>query len=357
MTTTSPRRRRRERHGSVKPRRVLVLIRATLEPPDDVSGMDEENLRAAPWKTERDVIQTLKGLGHTVQAVSVDDDLRPIRDAVEAFKPHVAFNLLEEFAGHVLFDQNVVTLLELLNVPYTGCNPRGLVLSRDKAVAKKLLSYHRIRVPDFAVFERGHRVRRPRGLALPLFVKSVSEDASLAIAQASLCRDDEALAARVAFVHEHAQTAAMAEEFVDGRELYVGVLGNQRLHLLPTWELLFTHRPEGMPLIATARAKWSAHYQKKWGVVSQAAQDLPPEVARTLDRLCRRIYRILGLSGYARLDFRLRDDGTLFFLEANANPQIAADEDFAQAALTAGIPYPELISRILRLGLRKRPHD
>ncbi|MFH1807141.1 MAG: D-alanine--D-alanine ligase [Pseudomonadota bacterium] len=345
------------RRKAVKPRRVLVLIREGLEPPDDVSGLDEDGLKVAPWKTERDVIETLKQLGHIVQSVSVHDDLRVIRDVIDVFKPHVAFNLLEEFAGHVLFDQNVVTFLELLNVPYTGCNPRGLVLSRDKAVTKKLLSYHRIRVPAFTVFERGRRVKRPRGLEFPLFVKSVTEDASLAIAQASLVKDDEALAARVAFVHEHAQTAAMAEEFVDGRELYVGALGNQRLQLLPVWELLFTNKPEGVPLIATARAKWSASYQKKWGVISEAAQDLPEDVERVLGRQCKRIYRILGMSGYARLDFRLREDGTLFFLEANANPQIARDEDFAQAALTAGIEYPELLERLLRLGMARRPWD
>ncbi len=336
----------------VKRRRILVLLREGLEPPASIEGLSKDEIEQAPWKTEFFVVDALRQLGHEVHPVSVHDDLLVIRQAIEESRPHLAFNLLEEFASKVRFDQHVVAYLELMGVPYTGCNPRGLMLSRDKALAKKLLTFHKILVPDFAVFLRRHQVRRPRRLRYPLFIKSVTEDASLGISQASLVKDDEALAERVAFVHQHANTAAIAEEFIPGRELYVGVLGNRRLQTLPIWELLLTKKPEHMPLIATARAKWNLKYQKRWGVISRAAQELPEDMQRRIVRTSKRIFRILGLSGYARLDYRLTANGRLFFLEANGNPQISRDEDFAEAARTQGLQYPELIQRVVNLGLR-----
>jgi len=339
----------------VRPMNVMALIRKGLEPPDTVDDLTEDEAVSAPWKTEFDVIATLEDLGHTVRQVSVYDDVSVIREAIEERKPRIAFNMLEEFAGEALFDQNVVTYLELKGMRYTGCNPRGMMISRDKALSKKLLVFHRIRVPAFAVFPPGRRVRRPRQLKFPLFVKSVFEDASLGISQASLVRDDASLEERVRFVHEHAGTAAIAEEFIEGRELYVGVLGNRRLEVLPVWELLFDKKPEDVPLIATARAKWNLKYQKKWGVTSRAALDLPDGLQAEIERQCKRIYRILGMSGYARLDFRLSPEGKLVFLEANANPQLAYGEDFAESAKTRGISYEQLITRILRLGLRWQP--
>lgn len=339
----------------MKQMNVMALIRKGLEPPDTVDDLTEDEAVSAPWKTEFDVIATLEDLGHTVRRVSVYDDVSVIRDALEERMPRIAFNLLEEFAGEALFDQNVVTYLELKGVRYTGCNPRGMMISRDKALSKKLLVFHRIRVPAFAVFQVGRRVRRPKQLKFPLFVKSVFEDASLGISQASLVRDDASLEERVRFVHEHANTPAIAEEFIEGRELYVGVVGNRRLEVLPPWELLFDKKPEDVPLIATARAKWNLRYQKKWGVTSRAASDLSDELRAEIVRQCKRIYRILGMSGYARLDFRLSPEGKLYFLEANANPQLSYGEDFAESAKARGIDYEQLITRILRLGLRWQP--
>lgn len=334
--------------------RVLVLLREGLEPPDNIDGVSEDEVVTAPWKTEYDVVAALGELGHRVRILGLYDDLVAIRKAVEEFQPHVTFNLMEEFGGVALYDQNVVAYLELLGLKYSGCNPRGLVIARDKALSKKLLAYHRIRVPDFQVFRYGRKARRRKRLKFPLFVKSVVEDASLGISQASLVKDDDALRERVAFVHEHTGTDAIAEEFIGGRELYVGVLGNQRLEVLPVWELLFDKKPEDQPLIATARAKWNLKYQKKWGVVSRAATRLPRGMRELIVRRCKRIYRTLGLSGYARLDFRL-DKRRLYFLEANPNPQLAFGEDFAESARKKGISYEALIQRIINLGLGYKP--
>jgi D-alanine-D-alanine ligase len=340
---------------AVKKLRVLMLTRDSLVPPEDAAARPPAELVDAPWKCEFDVSETLRKLGHEVRPLGVYSDLGPIRETVTGWEPHATFNLLEEWDSVALYDQNVVSYLELLGARYTGCNPRGLMISRDKALSKKLLAYHRIRVPEFQVFPIGWRCRRRKRLAFPLFVKSASEHASLGISQASLVRDDEALVERVRFIHEKAGTDAIAEQFIDGRELYVSVVGNDRLRSFPAWELLFTEKPDDQPLIATRRAKWDPAYQKRWGVVSRAATDLEPGLAGRLAGLSRRIYRLLCLSGYARIDFRLSPEGEPYFLEANPNPQLAHGEDFAESVRAGGLEYPELVARLLGLGLAYRP--
>jgi D-alanine-D-alanine ligase len=302
-------------------------------------------------KTEHHVHKTLVDLGHEVMKLGVRDELGPIRAAVAQFNPDIAFNLLEEFDGQAIYDQHVVSYLELLRLKYTGCNPRGLLLARDKALAKKILHYHRLKAPDFTVFPMGKKVVRPKRLTFPLFVKSLVEEASLGISQASLVDSDEKLIERVQFIHEKLQTDAIVESYIEGRELYVGVMGVKRLHVLPPWELCFDKKPDDEPLIATRKAKWDLRYQKKHGITSRRATDLPEGMADHIERVAKRIYHALSITGYARLDFRLSSKGELFFLEANPNPQIAKDEDFAESAAAEGVGYDKLISRILSLGL------
>jgi D-alanine-D-alanine ligase len=338
----------------MKKLRVIVLMHEDLVPPSSLEGLTEDAVMKAPWKTEYDIVVTLAEMGHEVRPLGVISDLGRIRRALETWKPHVAFNLLEEFDGVAVYDQHVVSYLELMRQPYTGCNPRGLLLARDKALSKKLLSWHRILVPSFAVFPRGREVRRPRKLKFPLFVKSVTEEGSLGIAQASLVHDDEKLRERVEFVHRQLETDAIAEEFIDGRELYVGMLGNLRLQVFPIWELKFTKAAAGTPLIATGKVKWDVKYQKRIGVETHAASDLPPVLERRIQRMCKRTYRALSLSGYARMDLRLTPDGRVYVLEANPNPQLGYGEDFAESAETAGISYETLLQRILNLGMRYR---
>jgi D-alanine-D-alanine ligase len=339
----------------VKKLRVMVLVREGLEPPESIEEMPDDEYKNAPWKCEFDVVATLENLGHEVKVLGVYSDLALIRSAIEDWQPDVTFNLLEEWDSVALWDHNVVSYLELLGARYTGCNPRGLMLARDKALSKKLLAYHRIKVPEFHVFPMNRKVRRPKRLAFPLFVKSVTEDASLGISNASLVTNDEALAERVKFVHEKAGTDAIAEQFIKGREIYVSVIGNDRLIAFPVWELLFTEKPEDVPLIATRRAKWDAKYQKKWGVISKAAEDLPAGMAERIQQRSKRIYRYLCQSGYSRIDFRLSPEGDLYFLEANPNPQLAFGEDFAESVEKGGVEYAQLLQRILRLGLQYRP--
>src|SRR5262245_4502674 len=214
--------------------RVLVLLHPDLVPPDSLDGHDQDGNNI--WQTEFDVVKTLRSSGHEVQALGVLDELKPIRDTIESWKPDIVFNLLEQFHGEAVYDQNVASYLELLRIPYTGCNPRGLMLARGKDLSKKLLSYHRIPLPAFAVFPMQRKTRRPGRLSFPLIVKSLNEDSSLGIAQASVVDSDEKLAERVAFIHERIGTAAIVERYIEGRELYVSVVGNDRLRVLPIWE-------------------------------------------------------------------------------------------------------------------------
>lgn len=332
--------------------RILVLMHPEMVPPETLRGFTQDEINL--WKTEYDVVTTLKELGHEVVPVGVQDELLPVGQAVRDLEPHVVFNLLEEFHGKATYDQHVVSYLELLRTPYTGCNPRGLVLARGKALSKKLLAYHRIRVPAFAVYPIGRKVRRSTRLAFPLIVKSLIEHASLGIARASVVDSDEKLAERVAFVHEHIGTDAIAEQYIEGRELYVGVLGNERLQVLPTWELTFEGIPDDAPRIATAKVKHDPAYQARRGIFQGPAENIPAALEMHITRICKRIYRILELSGYARIDFRLTEAGELYFLEANPNPEIAQSEEFASAADYAGIEYPELLQKIVNLGMRRR---
>jgi D-alanine-D-alanine ligase len=237
-----------------------------------------------------------------------------------------------------------------MHQPYTGCNPRGMLLSRDKVLSKQLLSYHRVPTPQFMVFARGKKPRIPKKLRFPLFVKSSTEDASLGIAHASVVADQKQLAERIAFIHEQTHSDALVEEYIEGRELYVGVLGNDRLKVLPVWEMTFGSLPENLPAIATRKVKWDRSYQKRYGITTAAAENLPDGTVARLEQLSKRIFRALHLTGYARMDFRLQADGELFVLEANANPNISAAEDFSQSALTAGMSYDDLLHRIMQLG-------
>jgi D-alanine-D-alanine ligase len=335
----------------MKPLRVLVLMHPDFMPPDSAKGYTPQEINV--WKTEYDVVSTLRAAGHEVHPLGVQEELRPIRKAIEEFKPHVAFNLLEQFHGETIYDHNVASYLELMKVPYSGCNPRGLMLARGKDLSKTLVHHHRIAVPAFAVFPMRQKVKRPKRLPLPLFVKSLTEDGSRGISQASVVETDEKLVERVAFVHEKIGTAAIVEQYIEGRELYVGVLGNNRLKTLPVWELRFSNMAEGARHIATEKVKHDSNYQERSGIVDGPASDLAPELAARIQRIAKRVYRTLELDGYARIDFRLATDGTPYFLEANPNPEIAKSQEFASAAKIVGLEYKDLLNRILALGISR----
>lgn len=330
--------------------KILVLVRDGHVPPESLEGISDKELDE--WKSEFDVCETLRRLDHDVLPLGVYDDLAPIRNALSEFDPHITFMMLEEFHGVVTYDFAVISYLELMQQAYTGCNPRGLLLSKDKALSKKVLTYHRIPTPRFTVFPLGRAVRRPKKLPLPLFVKSVVEDASFGISQASIVHSDEALAERVKFIHDKTGDDAIAEQYIEGRELYVGVIGNNRLKTFPAWEMDFGKLPEDSARIATSRVKWNRKYQEKHDILTHAAMGLDDATQAGISKLCKRVYRALNMSGYARMDLRMTEAGEIFVIEANANPNISYGEDFAESAEVAGISYEALMQRILNLGLR-----
>lgn len=332
--------------------RVMMLVHWDLVPPDELQ--DQNDPRMEKYGTEFEVRKALRQLGHDVRIVPVESDITPIRQMVEEWEPHIAFNLLEDFAGYSALDYYVVSFLDMLHVPYTGCNPRGLLLARDKALSKKILSYHRIKVPKFSVFPRGKKFKKSAvsQLSYPLIVKSLIEQGSVGIAQASYVTNEEELTQRVEQLHEMLAGDVIAEQYIEGRELYVSVIGNERLEVLPFRELIFGKVHDDMPRMATYKVKWDAKYRERWGIDYDFARPLPPGMAEHISRVCKRIYRNLDLSGYARMDLRLTEDGQLYLLEANPNPAISYVEETAYSAEKAGYTYEQFIQKIINLGLK-----
>ena len=334
----------------MKKLRVLVLTHEDLVPPESLEGYSRKEI--IEWKAAYDVVTTLRDMGHEIRVLGILSDLGVLRTAIEEWKPHIAFNLVEEFHGVSVYDQHVISYLELLKQPYTGCNPRGLLLTHDKALSKKILTYHRIRVPRFVVYPKGKAVRPSRRVEFPLFVKSLTEEGSVGISQASVVRSEKELRERVEFLHEQIGSHAIAEEYIEGREMYLAIIGNRRLTTLPILELEFGNIADGAEPIATYRVKWDWAYQEKHEIRTSVVGDLAPELVRKINELGKRIYRTLSLSGYARIDLRLTDDGRVYVLEANPNADISEGDEFSTAAEEAGISYPELLQKILNLGLR-----
>lgn len=332
----------------MKSQRILVLMHETLVPPDNLLGFSPQQIDE--FRTEYDVVQQLKASGHQVRCLGLGDNLDELSAILKEWRPHVAFNLAEEFQGYVSYDQHVVSFLELMKQPYTGCNPRGLMLSRDKALSKRLLVSNGVATPEFLLFTKGRKIVLPSGLRFPLFVKSVSDDASFGIAQASIVYNLSKLKQRIGFIHEQTGSDALVEEFIVGRELYVGVIGNQRLMTYPIWEMNFGSSRHDGKAIATRKAKWDRGYRTKHGIGSHPARGLSDTLSKEIRRMALQGYRALSLTGYARMDFRLSDEGKLYMLEANANPCLTAHEDFARSAAKAGDDFATLLERIIRLG-------
>ncbi len=337
----------------MKKYRILVLMHEDLIPPDSLKGYSDKEI--VEWKTEYDVVSELRDMGHEVETLGVSDDVGVIRDAIENFKPQIAFNLLEEFHGNSLFDYHVVSYLELRKQHYTGCNPRGLMLAHDKALSKKLLYFHRINVPRFLVIPIGKKTSIPKRLKFPLIVKSLVEEGSYGIAQASVVYTDDKFRERVNYLHEQLGTPVIAEEYIEGREFYVSVIGNTRLETFPIIELKFGDVSDDVLKIATSRVKWDWAYQKKHDIDTVVAKNLKPETRKKISTLSKRIYRILGMTGYARIDLRLTKEGGIYVLEANANPDIAYGEELSCATEAAGISYEALLMKIINHGLRYDP--
>jgi D-alanine-D-alanine ligase len=335
-------------------KRILVLFDAA-EPTAPDHDFTEELKDKDEYETEADVIRALKRLGHETRTLALYDSLAPLMQIVDDWKPDLVFNLMVAFHLDRAHEPHVAGALELLRVPYTGANPTALTLCKDKALAKKILDFHRIKTPRFTVSMRARPLRRLGNVKYPVIVKPLSSEGSEGIALGALCDDEKSALDRAAFLHESQETDAVVEEFVDGRELYAGVLGKERLQVLPLVELFVANAPlgaedapEGAPRIFTFKAKWDRAYRKKWGIKSGPASELPEGTLKKVGEITRRVCRVLRIRSHGRLDLRLTPQGDVYIIEANPNPSLAASDELAIAAKLAGIDYDTLIARIVQ---------
>jgi len=299
------------------------------------------------------VARTLRKLGHRVSVLGVHGDVKRLIAGLSRRRPELVFNLMEMFGENVFGDIPVTGLLDLLGLDYTGSGPGELYLSQDKGLTKKLLAFEDILYPRFAVFSRDTAFETGGNLRMPLFVKPLRSDASLGIGGKSLVHDWPALMERVSAIRKELDDAALAEEFIDGREFYVGVIGNSQPKALPPVEIDFTGFPEGVPKVMDSKAKWDERSKEYKGTRSVLAQ-LPDELRARLQKVAVDAYRALRVRDYGRVDLRLTDTGEIYVLEVNASCYLEKSSEFAMAAGAAGMDYLRLIERIVDLAVARR---
>lgn len=334
------------------PKRLKILALFDAVRPTSLDQDLRRELQTADWKTEAAVLGALRALGHPHETLALFDDMDLLRRKLQAFQPDVIFNLADQFRNDRALDQHIAAYLAMHALPFTGCGPTALALCKHKAIAKRLVASHGIRTAPFVTIPRDQRRLAPPKLTFPLVVKPLREEASYGISGAAFVRTPAQYRARVRHLQERTGDDVLVEEYIDGRELYVGLMGRRHPRVLPFRELVFGRLPPGAPRIATYQAKWDPAYRRRRKIRSRFATDLAPAVVRRIAAASRTIYRALEIDGYARLDLRLTPAHEVVFIEANPNPMLAPDEDFAQSARQAGLAFPQLIDRIARMGLR-----
>ena len=311
--------------------------------------LDSENENSKEYdQVVPQVARTLRRLGHRVSVLGVHGDVKRLIAGLSRRKPELVFNLMEMFGANVFGDIPVTGLLELLGVRYTGSGPGELYLSQDKGLTKKLLAFEDILYPRYAVFSRQAAFETGGNLRMPLFVKPLRSDASLGIGGKSLVHDAVALMERVAAIHKELEDSALAEEYIDGREFYVGVLGNAQPKALPPVEVDFTGFPEGVPKVMDSKAKWDERSKEYKGTKSVMA-NVPDELRAKLQKVAVDAYRALRVKDYGRVDLRLTETGEIYVLEVNASCYLEKSSEFAMAAAASGLDYPRLIEKIVNL--------
>lgn len=312
-----------------------------------LSYVEEEHSRAHDVVVEQ-VAGALRGKGHDVSIQGAHGDVRKLLAGLARRRPDLIFNLMEMFGRNLIGDIAVVGLLDLLEIPYTGGGPGEFYLAQDKALAKKILAFEGILFPKFAVFTRDADLETGGNLRMPLFIKPLRMEASLGIDRHALVNDSVSMMKRVLAIHEDLNDSALAEEYVDGREFYVGILGNQDPVALPPVEVDFSGLPPGAPRVLDRNAKWEPGSSEFRGTRSVLA-DIPDELRAKLQRISLDAYRALRVRDYGRVDLRVNDEGDIYVLEVNASCYLEHSSEFAMAAEAADIAYPDLIEKIVQL--------
>ncbi|MFL5487271.1 MAG: ATP-grasp domain-containing protein [Gemmatimonadaceae bacterium] len=294
----------------------------------------------------------LSANGHTPERLAVDGSVQPLIAELTSPQPDLVFNLAESFRGKSALESNVAALLNLLDLRYTGSSPAGLMLAGDKTLTKKVLAFHGIQSAKFATMYRG-QVDWSGDIDFPLLVKPPQEDASLGITQKSVVNDVKELLDVISSTQQEYQSPVLVEEFIDGREFYVGVIGNSQAEALPVIELDFSKFPAGLPKIASWEAKWGDDGDEKGqqfeGTRSIFPSDLSEELTEKIQRVAIDTFQALRLRDYARIDVRVTSNEEIYVIEANPNCYLERNSEFARAALKSGLEYPALIARIVEL--------
>jgi D-alanine-D-alanine ligase len=313
----------------------------------------KEEFKDVDWDAERYTYKTLSDAGHQVRMLGLYNDISILFEEIKEVRPDVIFNLVEVFRQKSHLDKNVAGVLEMLGIPYTGATPATLFVCNNKALTKQILTFHRIKIPHFYTFYRGKRIWLPKRLRLPLVVKPMSEEASRGISQASIVDDEKSLVERVSFIHESFKNDAIVEEYIDGREFYVSVIGAKHLTVLPFREMKFGEFADDEPRIATYKAKWDHDYRKRHSIKDVFAGRLPNGIDKKIEDICKRAYRALNMDCYTRFDIRLAPDGRIYILEVNANPSLDRNDELVQSAEKAGITYTQLVQKIISMALNR----
>ena len=325
----------------------IAVVFDTPHPDWEDADYKREVMTAKVEEAEYDVARALLAKGHDVLMVGISAEVGPLVERLAAFGPRLVFNGCEAFRGHARHEYAVAAVLDMYGFTYTGSSPTGLLVARNKSLTKKILAHHGIRVPAFAEYHPGDTLVRPSELRFPLIVKPLLEDASVGIAQASVVEDDGSLVQRVEFIHEKYRQAAIVEELVEGRELYVGLIGNAKVEVLPLTEMTFGEPDDGEHRIATYKAKWDEEYRKRKKIKNVFAKGLSDALTAKIADICTTAFHALWLQDYGRVDVRLAHDDEVYVLEVNPNPFIAYEHEMANAAEKAGLKYNDFIQRIV----------
>jgi len=313
-----------------------------------------EELKHPDWASDRKIIKTLSDLGHAVSVLGLHSKLDPLIEELKEKRPDLVFNNAEMFRQKAHFDKNIAWLLDMMEVPYTGASPTSLLLCNNKALSKKILSYHHIRNPYFHTYYRHRQIKPLKKLQMPCIVKPMGQEASRGISLASVVDHKQAMIERVNYIHQNMQLDAIVEEYIEGREFYVGVMGHKRITTFPLREMTFGRLPNDEPRIATYKAKWDKQYRKKWKIDNVPAKNLSEALTNKAQDICKRAYKALNMQCYARFDIRITADEKVYIIEPNANPSLLPNDEFVLAAKRAGISFEQLIKKMIHLAFQRQ---
>jgi len=299
------------------------------------------------------LVGALTGFGHEVDRLSVDKEVVPVVAQLQSFQPDLVFNLIESFNDKSALGSNVTALLNLLGLRYTGSSPAGMIIADDKTLTKKVLGFHGIQTPQFATLYRG-AVDWAGDLTFPVIVKPPQEDASIGITSSSVVHEIKDLFARIDELQSEYQSPVLVEQFIEGREFYVGLLGNVNVEALPIVELDFSKFPADKPRIASWEAKWgdeSGGGEEFAGTKSIFPENLDEALVERMQQVARDCFQALRLRDYARIDMRVTDAGEIYVIEVNPNCYLEKESEFARAARKSGLEYEAVIGRIVELAM------